>query len=107
LQNQSCKYWPIFEGANDWKIAKLELSQKCDELKFVAAWQEVLVCVTSNMAEFISVGGFGTVMTEDESTNGYYIIKWTNTPFTYQEDLYGIPAGDLVCCVSGQILESG
>jgi hypothetical protein len=97
LQNRSCKYWPIFEGANDWKIAKLEPSQNCDELNFVAARQEVLLSVTSNMAESISVGGFGAVMTEDESTNGYYVVKWTDTPFTYQEDSDEIPAGDLVC----------
>jgi hypothetical protein len=38
-------------------------------------------------------------MTEDESTNEYYIVKWTNIPFIYQEDLDRIPAGDLVCQV--------
>ena len=96
-QNPLCKYWPIFEGINDWKIATLEPSKTCDELNFVAARQEVLVGVTSQVAESISVGGFGAVMTEDESTNGYYIVKWTATPFTYQEDSDGITAGDLVC----------
>jgi hypothetical protein len=50
------------------------------------------------MAETISLGGFGAVMTEDESTNGYYVVKWTATPYTYQEDSEGIAAaGDLVC----------
>ncbi len=96
LQNQSCKYWPIFEGANDWKIAKLEPSQTCDELNFVAARQEVLLSVTSNMAESISVGGFGAVMTEAVRTIGYYVDKWTATSFTYIEDSADIPA---VCLV--------
>ena len=66
-------------------------------MNFVAARQEVLLSVTSNLAESISVGGFGAVMTEDESTNGYYVVKWTDTPFTYQEDSDDIPAGNLVC----------
>jgi hypothetical protein len=96
-QNKLCKYWPIFEGVNDWKIAKLEPSASCDELDFVEARQEVLVGLTSNITETISLGGFGAVMTEDESTNGYYVVKWTATPYTYQEDSEGIAAGDLVC----------
>jgi hypothetical protein len=78
--------------SQNWSQAK-----KCDELNFLAACQEVLVCVTSNMAKSISIGGFGAVMTDNESTNGYYIVKQTNTPFTYQEDSDGIPAGNLVC----------
>jgi hypothetical protein len=58
---------------NNWKIAKLEPSANCDELDFVEARHKVLVGLTSNMAETISLGGFGAVMTEDESTNGYYV----------------------------------
>ena len=82
----------------------MELSQKCDELNCEAVQQEVLVCVTSNMAESISIGGFGAVMTEDESTNGYHVVKWTNIPFTYQEDLDRIPAGELVSLCQAKYL---
>jgi hypothetical protein len=63
----------------------------------VAAGQKVMLSMTSSMAKSVSSYGFGGVMPEDESTNGYYIVKWTDTKFTYQEDLNGIPAGDLVC----------
>jgi hypothetical protein len=46
----------------------------------------------------MSEGGFGAVMTEDESTHGYYAVKWTSNPCTLQEDQDdGISAGDLVC----------
>jgi hypothetical protein len=97
-QNQLCKYWPIFEGLNDWKIEKLEPKKDCDEADIVAARQEVLVGITSKIAESISEGGFGAVMTEDESTHGYYVVNWTSNPYTLQVDQDdGYSAGDLVC----------
>jgi hypothetical protein len=67
------------------------------DYKLTNSFAYIITFTLSNMAKSISLGGFGAVMTEDESTNGYYIVKGTATPYIHQEDSEGILAGDLVC----------
>ena len=57
------------------------------------------------MAEKVTDGGVGVFQTEDPDADGYYLIKWTTSPYTLQEDKllneYEPPqlvkAGEIVC----------
>ena len=43
------------------------------------------------VSEDIKVGCYGAVVTIDKDADGYYLVKWTGTPYTDQE------TGELVC----------
>ena len=49
----------------------------------------------------IMEGKYGTIDADDSSCHGYYIIKFSSSPYTIQEDLsiYGqvISSGEMVC----------
>mmetsp|Transcript_768 Transcript_768/g.1609 ORF Transcript_768/g.1609 Transcript_768/m.1609 type:complete len:117 (-) Transcript_768:154-504(-) len=47
--------------------------------------------VTAMLAEEIKEGAVGDVVTSDEATDGFYLVKWSGTPFTDQE------TGELLC----------
>ena len=39
------------------------------------------------MAERVFVGGFGTIITNDKGTSGYYLVQWTGVTYTLQEEV--------------------
>ena len=43
------------------------------------------------MAGKITKGNIGAIAVDDDSTDGYYLVQWTGTPYTCQE------TGDLLC----------
>ena len=53
--------------------------------------KEVREHITAVIAREIDVGKYGAVVTSDEDADGYYLVKWTSTPYTDQE------SGQLVC----------
>ena len=59
----------------------------------------------SSAATLIEEEKYGAFSTLDEDADGYYIVQWTSTPYTLQEDMelkeytpaIRIKAGELVC----------
>ena len=51
----------------------------------------------TRMAEAIEEGNVGAVMTEDENTHGYYLVRWVSEPYTSQEETDEWTIGELVC----------
>ena len=57
------------------------------------------------MNERILIGTFGAMRTDDEATQGYYLVKWITEPYTIQEDILmkGVEppqtafAGEIIC----------
>jgi len=90
-----CKFWSIFKqadgqpGLNDWKIITLEPKKESDPSEAEEAMAEVLAGVTERMSEAIrdSETKYGAFSTLDEDADGYYVVKWTSTPYTLQHDL--------------------
>ena len=74
----------MFEGNNDWLIVDIvPTSDAClEEIEEVQAL--VLGGLAVMMAEKVVVGGFGTIMTNDEDTSGYYLVQWTGVSYTLQ-----------------------
>ena len=104
----NCFYWPIFKkadgepGWNDWEIVTLE-KKKGSEEDEAEAQAEVLEGIETMMAESIEAGNYGAFATEDD--DGFYIIKFTSSAYTLQDDVeleeytpaIKIKAGALVC----------
>ena len=59
------------------------------------------------MNECILAGTFGVMRTNDEATQGYYLVKWITEPYTVQEDtvMMGMKSqqspfvGEIICGV--------
>ena len=46
----------------------------------------ILIKYADSMSEKLAPGNVGAFLTEDEDTDGYYIVTWTSFPYTLQED---------------------
>ena len=46
----------------------------------------ILIKYADSMSETLFPGNVGAFLTEDEDTDGYYIVTWTSSPYTLQED---------------------
>jgi hypothetical protein len=103
--NQLCKWWPIFSGLNDWSIVTTNPTKLCDESEVEELHEMLLDNVATIMAETVVEDGIGAFLTDDPEVDGYYMVKWTTTPYTLQEDVIlkeytphiKIDAGELVC----------
>jgi hypothetical protein len=49
------------------------------------------------MAEEIEDGKYGAVMTQDNITHGYYLVRWASETYAAQEDTDEWASGELVC----------
>jgi hypothetical protein len=96
-QNKACKYWPIFKGENDWLIVKTSASNDVDPMDIEQSQKEVLGGIMTRMAEEIEDGKYGAVMTEDDNTHGYYLVRWASETYAAQEDTDEWASGELVC----------
>jgi hypothetical protein len=105
-KKQECKYWNNFRGLNEWQLVKLAMTKATSEDDVVFAHAEVLIDHATRMADEVEVGKYGAFSTNDERyKEGYYLVEWTDEPFTLQEDIqlheYDPPAriqsGELVC----------
>ena len=97
--------WNIFEGLNDWNTITLvtqTINKNID--KDDEAFRTILRGVETRMSEKILSTMYGAVRTDDESTDGYYILQWTSEPYTLQEDkeMRGYPPNITAC--AGEIL---
>ena len=95
----NCTYWPVLGSFNNWNI--IEISPKSTSSDtFDEIYQVVLDGISDNMASLIESGKYGAINTNDTSTNGFYVIKFTSRAYTLQENtiIYGkiITSGELV-----------
>ena len=104
--NTQCVYWPIFQGLNDWVLIDIVDKQTGDNLNENAIVENALVCNTMHVANEVAVDGYGALATNDNNVKvGYYIIKWTSTPYPLQTDTkvntfnppLVLKAGEMVC----------
>jgi hypothetical protein len=106
----NCELAPIFrDDLNAWHITYVrqetgeDSSGELDELE--EANSRLLGGIATRMAERVTDGGVGVFQTEDPDADGYYLVKWTTSPYTLQDDQllqeYEPPqlvkAGELVC----------
>eukprot|EP00534_Pseudo-nitzschia_fraudulenta_P019685 CAMPEP_0201277884 /NCGR_PEP_ID=MMETSP0853-20130426/59814_1 /ASSEMBLY_ACC=CAM_ASM_000640 /TAXON_ID=183588 /ORGANISM="Pseudo-nitzschia fraudulenta, Strain WWA7" /LENGTH=404 /DNA_ID=CAMNT_0047586119 /DNA_START=136 /DNA_END=1350 /DNA_ORIENTATION=- len=95
-----CKYSKVLGDSNKWLIVELEQRDPSDMNYFSYQKEEgnllklqIRNHITLKVANDIEEGYIGgAVVTSDKDADGgYYLIKWTGTPYTDQE------SGELVC----------
>eukprot|EP00534_Pseudo-nitzschia_fraudulenta_P008681 CAMPEP_0201140564 /NCGR_PEP_ID=MMETSP0851-20130426/2151_1 /ASSEMBLY_ACC=CAM_ASM_000631 /TAXON_ID=183588 /ORGANISM="Pseudo-nitzschia fraudulenta, Strain WWA7" /LENGTH=147 /DNA_ID=CAMNT_0047413181 /DNA_START=1 /DNA_END=441 /DNA_ORIENTATION=- len=94
-----CKYSKVIGDSNNWLIVNLKRRNPNDTNYFPYQKEErnllkleIRNHITLKVADDIEEGYIGAVVTSDEDADGgYYLIKWTGTPYTDQE------SGELVC----------
>ena len=50
-------------------------------------YETILHGIEARMNERILIGTFGAMRTDDEATQGYYLVKWITEPYIIQEDI--------------------
>ena len=71
---------------NNWKIIRYNKNvHGADEIVEEFS-QHVIEVYSDAMAEKIKADDVGSFFTEDEETDGYYLVKWLGTPYTLQEN---------------------
>ena len=71
------------------------------------AFKTILRDVETSISEKIITTMYGEMRTDDDNTDGYYVLQWTSEPYTLQEDkemeVYTPPmtayASEIVCDV--------
>ena len=77
----------MFEGVNDWNIMTLVAQTKNNNSeKDVEAFESILRGVEKRISEKKLTTMYCAMRTDDEITDGYYIIQWTSIIYTLQED---------------------
>mgnify|MGYP001328175388 CR=1 FL=1 len=90
---EECKYTNVLGDSNKWLIVELEQRDPNDTNYFPYQKEEgnllklqIRNHITLKVANDIEEGYIGAVVTCDEDADGgYYLIKWTGTPYTDQE----------------------
>ena len=95
---EDCNYANILGQSNKWLIVDLELKRPGEAGYFEYQKEEAELLredtmghLTAMVAEEIKEGSVGAVVTSDEAADGFYLVKWSGTPFTDQE------TGELLC----------
>jgi hypothetical protein len=105
VESPNCKYSSILGGYNKWHIAELVRSNDTPPQEVQEMNEMILSGLAYSSAQHVELGEFGAFETKDKTTLGYYIVKWTATPYTLQEqficDAFNppiiIPPGEMVC----------
>jgi len=99
-QNNGCKLWPLYKGANDWRICELVPPTEEDERGARVGIQCVLYAIEVRISTMIKEGELGAAGTTDEAAMGYYVVRWLSEPYSLQTDTVGmagvIGAGTMV-----------
>jgi hypothetical protein len=79
----TCDLWEIFEGLNDWNIVQLVPREDNDEDEMEIIHRIVLDAKVDLLC--VREGENGAFRTEDPDADGYYLVKWTSTPYKLPE----------------------
>lgn len=87
--NQSCHWWPIFEGLNDWHIVTLVVGKDDDaQADLLEEAQNLFLDSRAEEAfKQIVVGQRGAFATDDPDADGYYVVEWTGLPERLKNDV--------------------
>ena len=98
---QQCTYSSILGAYNDWVIMdfknKATPEEEFDELHAI-----VLDGMAESKAQLVEIDGYGALSTDDDRTEGYYIVRFVSCAYTLQEDTQTeagdiLKQGELVC----------
>ena len=87
-----CELKPILGNFNSWEFVQFHPRKKGEpnyeeymdeEAKLVL--EDTLDYVTSVVASEVEIRMVGAVVIDDPNIDGYYLVQWTETPFTCQE----------------------
>ena len=103
-EQRRCEIKKTFDGLNDWQVVKLETS-KNDDIDEGDLVKEIIHGIECRMSEKIMKDNYGTMITDDLDTDGYYIVEWDSNVYTAHDDIvikgYSPPeyvyAGEMVC----------
>ena len=56
---------------------------------------EILSGIPERTIRRVSENRYGSIMSGDKKTHGYYIVKWDRPPLEFQEDTDKFQAGDV------------
>ena len=84
--NKQCLNLNIFEGLNNSNIITLVTQTKKNIEKDCEGFKTVLRGVETRISEKILITMYESMRTDDESTDGYYILQWRSESYTLQED---------------------
>ena len=92
-------YWPVLGSYNNWNI--IEITPKSTPFEvFDKIHQVVLDGISENMASLVQSVMYGSINTDDTTTNRLYIIQFVSEAYTLKNNttIYGqvISAGELV-----------
>ena len=81
-QNKECEKWNVFQGTNDWEIAKIKFTKGTDE-KLVEDFpklvlQDIEVSVSMNISE----GRFGALNVD--AIREYDVVEFLSDVFLYE-----------------------
>jgi hypothetical protein len=79
----TCILWEIFEGLNDWNIVQLLPGKDNDDEEIQTIHKMVLDAKVESLR--VEEGKIGAFQTEDPDSDGYYLVKWTSTPYRLEE----------------------
>ena len=79
--NKKCLNWNIFQALNDWNIITFQ-SKNNNSGKDDEAFKIMFRGVETRMSEKILTTMYGVMRTDDENTDGYYVLQWTSEPYT-------------------------
>ena len=84
--NKKYLNWNIFEGLNDWNIIILVTQNKNKNIeKGNEDFKTILRRVETRMSEKILITMYGAIKTDDQSTDGYYVLQWTSERMHYKK----------------------
>ena len=83
-QNKGCVNWNIFQGLNDWRlICTYPRNANTGEVQKVK--RSILSKYCKGVSRIIEIGETAAYAVDDESADGFYLVKWTSGPYIDHE----------------------
>ena len=95
-----CKYASVLsreKGYNYWKITETIEKPGNKKLDVDSLKMEILSGISEITRKRVLENMYGSIITDDNKTHGYYIVQWDRTLHKLQEDTDIFHAGDVVC----------
>ena len=98
LPVENCKYRSVLGDRNNWYFCTLNQRKPTDtgnedfldDAADLHRWG-IREHITAVVGEEIRIGCYGAIITTDPDADGYYLVKWTGTPYTSED------TAELVC----------
>ena len=96
-----CVHHSILGDYNKWIIMDFTRDSETDKECFEEIHKILVQSIGNNMAEFVEINCYGAVDTYDSRADGFYVLKFAESPHTLQEEVEVndkiIESGSLVC----------